>query len=271
MSTITTATTTMAVAGFAELRLTSNLGEKQIEEEINTAALIDFGGSDITDAASESEPRFNGKTPPAASVGSSSSSAGDASSAAPGLRSASLHDGKRPKTHFGGKSVPAQVASKQVCAVQVQFAAFGDTGNMGPDALATWADTALGGEESILCRNIQWHLHVLKIAPKQGKNEDGEAVRKRLTEVRGFIVSLLFVGQNLGPLAPSGVAYLENGESVLRQINFAIDSIKLKEVTTLPVSADRVRCVLLTAFLNVSFLFLLITLLEEEEGRKEGC
>jgi hypothetical protein len=271
MSTITTATTTMAVAGFAELRLTSNLAEKQIEEDMNTAAEIDFGGSDITDAAAESEQRFNGKTPPAASVGSSSSSAGDASSAAPGLRSASLHDGKRPKTLFGGKLVPAQVASKQARAVQVQFAAFGDTGNMGPDALATWADIALGGEESIFCRNIQWHLHVLKIAPKQGKNEGGEAVRKRLTEVRGFIVSLLFVGQNLGPLAPSGVAYLENGESVLRQINFAIDSIKLKEVTTLPVSADRVRCVLLTAFLNVSFLFLLITLLEEEEGRKEGC
>jgi hypothetical protein len=265
MSTITTATTTMAVAGFAELRLTSNLAEKQIEEDMNTAAEIDFGGSDITDAAAESEQRFNGKTPPAASVGSSSSSAGDASSAAPGLRSASQL--------FGGKLVPAQVASKQVRAVQVQvqFAAFGDTGNMGPDALATWADIALGGEESIFCRNIQWHLHVLKIAPKQGKNEGGEAVRKRLTEVRGFIVSLLFVGQNLGPLAPSGVAYLENGESVLRQINFAIDSIKLKEVTTLPVSADRVRCVLLTAFLNVSFLFLLITLLEEEEGRKEGC
>jgi hypothetical protein len=251
----------MAVAGFAELRL--NLAEKQIEEDMNTAAEIDFGGSDITDAAAESEQRFNGKTPPAASVGSSSSSAGDASSAAPGLRSASQL--------FGGKLVPAQVASKQVRAVQVQFAAFGDTGNMGPDALATWADIALGGEESIFCRNMQWHLHVLKIAPKQGKTEGGEAVRKRLTEVRGFIVSLLFVGQNLGPLAPSGVAYRANGESVLRQINFAIDSIKLKEVTTLPVSADRVRCVLLTAFLNVSFLFLLITLLEEEEGRKEGC
>jgi hypothetical protein len=123
-----------------------------------------------------------------------------------------------------------------------------------------------------VARNLQWHLHVLKVVPNRGKNEDGEAARKRMTDVRGLMTSLLFVGEQLGPLAASGAAYRDvNGESVHRLIDVANDPITLNEVTTLPVSPDRVRCVPLTAFLNVSFLFLMITLLEEEEGRKEGC
>ena len=173
MATTITATTTTAVASFADLRLTSNLAGNQMEEEMKTAGELDFDDSDITHAASESESRFNGKTPPDASAASSSSSAGDISSAAPVSRSDHLHDGKRPKTKYGAKLVPVEVASKQARAVPVQFAAFGDTGNMGPDVLGTWADNALGGEDSNFSRNMQWHLHVLKIVQKQGKNEDG--------------------------------------------------------------------------------------------------
>ena len=166
--------------------------------------------------------------------------------------------------------MPEGVASKQARAVQ--FAASGDTDNVGPAVLGTWAEDALGGEDSNVARNLQWHLHVLKVVPNRGKNEDGEAARKRMMEVRKLIVSLLYVGERLGPLAPGGIAYRdESGGSVLRQIDVANDSITLNEVTTLPVSPDRVRCVPLTAFLSVSFLFLLITLLEEEEGRQEGC
>ena len=82
-------------------------------------------------------------------------------------------------------------------------------------------------------------------------------------------MSLLFVGQHLGPLAPSGVAYRANGESVLRLIDFANDSITLNEVTTLPVSADRVRCVPLTAFFE-RFIFVLADHVAGGRRREEG-
>ena len=144
----------MEVASFADLNLTSNLAGTQMEDELNTANELNFGDA-LLRAASTLESRFNGKTPPAASAASSSSSTGDISSAAPVSRSDHLHDGKRPKTKYGAKLVPVEVASKQARAVPVQFAAFGDTGNMGPDVLGTWADNALGGEDSNFSRNMQ--------------------------------------------------------------------------------------------------------------------
>ena len=241
---------------------------------MKTADELNFGDA-LLPAATESEPRFplsNGKTPPASSAASSSSSssADGILPAASGLPLACLHDGKRPRAKHGEKIVPDEVAGKQARAVQ--FAASGDTDSMSPAVLGAWADDALGGEDSHISKKLQGCLHLLKVVPQQGKNEDGEAARKRMMDVRELLVSLLFVGEHLGPLAPGGIAYRDaSGKSVLRLVDVANDSITLNEVTTLPVSPDRVRCVPLTAFLNVSFLFLLITLLEEEEGRQEGC
>ena len=240
------------------------------EDEMKIADELNFGDTHLP--APESESRFNGKTPPATSAASSSSSssAGGILPAASGspLQAGCVHDGKRPRTKFGGKMVPGEVAGKQARAVQ--FAASGDTDNMSPAVLGAWADDALGGEDSHISKKLQVQLHLLKVVQNKGKNEDGEAARKRMMDVRKLIVSLLYVGERLGPLAPGGIAYRdESGGSVLRQIDVANDSITLNEVTTLPVSPDRVRCVPLTAFLSVSFLFLLITLLEEEEGGQE--
>jgi hypothetical protein len=94
---------------------------------------------------------------------------------------------------------------------------------------------------------------VQKIVQKQGKNEDGEAARKRMLDVREQIESLVFVGENLGPLAASRFAHRNAaGESVLRLIDVARDPIMTNEIITLPVSPGRVRCVPLTAFVNVA-------------------
>jgi len=115
-----------------------------------------------------------------------------------------------------------------------------------PLRLSAWAGKMLGSDQTNMARSLAWGIHAAKLALQQKTTEEPEAYRRRLQAVHDNLVSLLFTEVDgkpvMGPLAPSGPAYLNHdGQSLHRTVDVNRDDIVVSEERISPVDTDRVR------------------------------